>query len=484
MSILEPERPTTRASEGVIWSAADFWTQQTSQILTFILVGNILGPGPVGVMTMGLVTIMFLSTFLERGFSDALIQRPQLDDAHFDTAFWLMLGLGTLAGMALWAATPLIVNIFSEPLLADILPSMAIALPCVAITECYTAIMRRQLQFRQLATRSMLAYGSGFITALVMGTLGYGIYSLVAFFLVSRILSAVLVIVVSGSLPGLRISRKAFHDITGFGKHRVAQNIVAYMSLQAPRMIIGILLGPVILGLYSMAERLATAVNNGISGVLQRVAFPVLSSRQNDRESFDRAMQDFLTFANLIALPVFMGIAVTSDRLVEVLLAPNWAPASILLQILCVGALAGPTNYILFAATNALARADLVLWLSLASALLRIPGVLLAAQFDEVAIATTVAVISLLSVPMFMVSVDRLFTRRWLRLFRGVWVPAFATTLMTAAVLLISPHLLGMSPVTALACQVLVGVATYAVAIGLMAPEMYRKMARLFLRPA
>jgi hypothetical protein len=55
---------------------------------------------------------------------------------------------------------------------------------------------------------------------------------------------------------------------------------------------------------------------------------------------------------------------------------------------------------------------------------------------------------------------------------------------MTAAVLLISPQLLGMSPVTALACQVVVGVITYAVAIGLMAPEMYRKMARLFVKSA
>jgi PST family polysaccharide transporter len=252
---------------------------------------------------MGLVAIMFLY-ISRKGFSDALIQRPQLDDAHFDTAFWLMLGLGT--GRRRWAATPLMVNIFSNlcsPIFCQLWRSHCLT----PIRRCYTAMMRRQLQFRQLAIRSMLAYGSGFITALVMGTLGYGIYSLVTFFLVSRILSAVLVIVVSRSLPGLKISREAFHDITGFGKHRVAQNIVAYVSLQSPRMIIGILLGPVALGLYSMAERLATALNNGISGVLQRVAFPVLSSLQNDRESFDRAMQDFLTFANLHRTPHFHG---------------------------------------------------------------------------------------------------------------------------------------------------------------------------------
>ncbi|MGE0118612.1 MAG: lipopolysaccharide biosynthesis protein [Dongiaceae bacterium] len=480
MSDLELKPAAARASKGVIWSAADFWTQQTSQILTFILVGNMLGPGPVGVMTMGLVTILFVAAFIEQGFSDALIQRPQLEDTHFDTTFWLMLGLGVLGGAALWATAPAIAVVFSEPQLADILPPMAAALPCIAVAECYTAMIRRRLMFRQLAIRSILAYGSGFATALIMARLGYGIDSLVAFFLVSRILSALLVIAVSRSLPGLKLSRRAFRDITGFGKHRVAQHVVAYLSLQSPRIIIGIFLGPVVLGLYSMAERLVAALNNGISGVLQRVAFPVLSSHQSDRSSFDRVMRDFLTFSNLIALPVFMGIAVTSDRLIEVLLEPSWAPMSIVLQILCAAALAGPTNYILMAATNALGRADLVLRLSLVSAAIRVPAVLAAAQIDVVATAGTIVAISFLSVPMFMLWVNRLFARRWFRLMGGVWAPLGATALMTAVVLTVSPQLSSLTPVAGLACQVAVGVVTYAIAIGLMASKTCRRMARVF----
>lgn len=484
MPDLEAKPAVARASRGVVWSAADFWTQQASQILTFILVGNMLGPGPVGVMTMGLVTVLFVAAFVEQGFSDALIQRPRLEDTHFDTAFWFMLGLGALGGMALWAATPAVAAIFSEPQLADILPLMAIALPCIAVAECYTAMIRRRLMFRQLAVRSMLAYGSGFVTALIMARLGYGIYSLVAFFLVSRILSALLVIAVSRTLPGVKLSRRAFADITGFGKHRVAQHVVAYLSLQSPRIVVGIFLGPVVLGLYSMAERLVAALNNGISGVLQRVAFPVLSSRQNDRRSFDPVMRDFLTFANLVALPVFMGIAVTSDRLVEVLLEPSWAPTSIVLQILCVAALAGPTNYILVAATNALGRPDLVLRLSLVSAAIRVPAVLAAAQLDVTATAAAIAAISFLSVPMFMLWVSPLFAGRWRRLFQGLWAPLAATALMTVVVLAVSTQLSGMTPVAALACQVAAGVVAYAVAIGLMAPEACRRIARLLAKPS
>jgi PST family polysaccharide transporter len=458
-----------------MWSAADFWMQQASQLLTFILVGNILGPHVVGVMTMALVATLFLAAFLENGLSDALIQRVDLENAHFDSAFWLMLGIGIVEGLALWAATPLAARLFSEPQLNDILPLMAFGLPCIAITACYTAMLRRQLKFRQLATRSIFAYGLGFLTALAMAAADYGIYSLVAFFLVSRGLSAVLVIAVSGLRPGLRVTRGALRDVITFGKHRMAHQVISYITLQFDRLVIGVFLGPMVLGLYAVAERLVSALNVGISGVIQRVAFPILASRQEDRGAFQRALREFLTMANLIALPAFIGLAVTSHRLVDVVFTSSWEPAAPLLQILCFAVLAGPTNYILTAATNALGRADLVLKLSLAVLALRVAGTLAAAQFNVTAVAIVNAAVFLLSVPMFLVAANRLFTGRWPWLFQGVWVPALATALMAAVILMLSPLLTGMNPAVALVCQVLIGMVAYVIFIRLLAPKLFRR---------
>jgi O-antigen/teichoic acid export membrane protein len=468
------------ASTALLWSAGDFWTQQVSQLLTFILVGNLLGPHVVGVMTMGIVVTLFLATFLESGITDALIQRAELDDAHFDSAFWLMLALGTMAGVALWIAAPLAAILFSESQLNDILPIMAMTLPCIAITACYTAILRRQLNFRQLATRSIFAYGAAFLTAVVMAVLGYGLASLVAFFVVSRVLGALLVVAVSGRWPGTRITRQALRDLIGFGKHRIAQQIVAYIGLQSSRILIGIFLGPTVLGLYSIAERIVAALNNGISGVLQTVAFPVLSSRQSDRSSFDWTMQKFLTFANLISLPMFVGLAVTSDRLVEVLFTPSWQPAALLLQILCIATLGGPTNYILMASTNALGRADIVLRLSLEVVAFRVAACFAAVQFSGTAVAAAVAISSLLSLPMFMFACNKLFAGKWLRLFRGVWVSVLATAVMAGTTLIVAPLLSDMNALLALAWQVFVGILTYTIAIGLGAPHLFRRVVRLF----
>jgi PST family polysaccharide transporter len=466
---------TQKASKGTLWSAADLWTEQASQLFAFILIGNILGPHVVGVMTMALVATLFLAAFLENGFSDALIQRISLDDSHFDSAFWLMLTCGTLGGLALWAATPFVARMFSEQQLNQILPLMALGLPCIAITACYTGMLRRQLRFRELATRSIFSNGGAFVIAVAMAALGYDIYSLVAFFLIARFSSAVLLIVVSGIRPGLRVTRSALRDIIGFGKHRVAHQAINYITLQFDRLVIGIFLGPVVLGLYSVAGRLVGALNNGFSGVFQRVAFPLLASRQEDPAAFRWAMREFLTVANLAALPAFVGLAVTSYSVVDALFTPSWMPAAALLQILCFAALAGPTNYVLTAATNALGRPDLVLKLSLAVLAVRMTGTLVAAQFDVTTVAITNAAIYLLSVPMFLVVANRLFAGRWLWLFRDIWVPVVASALMAVATLIVPLLLGGTSSVALLACQVLAGIGFYAAFIRALGPKLFRK---------
>jgi PST family polysaccharide transporter len=465
-----------------MWAAADFWTQQTGQLLTFILVGNILGPSVVGVMTMALLATQLFAMVLERGFPDAVIQRAELTDAHFDSAFWLMLALGTLSGIVLWALAPLLDSLFSEPQLSDIVPLMAIALPFVAVASCYKALLQRQLRFRQLAIRSILAYGSGFVAAVTLAWLSYGIYSLVAFFLVSRILDAVFIVVVSRLLPGLRITREALGHIIGYGKHRVGHMLAYYVGWQFDRFVIGIFFGPTVLGLYAIAGRLIAVMQNGVTGVIQRIAFPLLASQQTDRGSFDRTMREIMTFANLLSLPVFAGLALTSYGLIELLFTPKWLPAAPLMQILCIGGLAAASPTILGASTNALGRPDIVLRLTLILLALRVLGSFSAAPLGVSAVVGVRVGIDFVSLPLFFVLAKQLYQGKWLHLFGGSWVPALATAIMAAAVLMMSPVLTGLNVVLVLACQVLVGVAVYGIVVLLLAPDLYKKGIRAFRR--
>jgi PST family polysaccharide transporter len=180
-----------RVARGAVWSAVDFWTQQTSSLLTLIVVGNMIGPTAVGILAMAQFAVSLAMAFVLDGLSDAVVQRQEIRPAHFDTAFWLLLGIGSLAGITLAALSPAIALLFGEPELTLVLPLLAIGLPFAGITAAYQAIVQRELKFSLLAIRSLISATTGFLVAIGMARLGFGVLSLVGFFVVSRILDAV-----------------------------------------------------------------------------------------------------------------------------------------------------------------------------------------------------------------------------------------------------------------------------------------------------
>jgi PST family polysaccharide transporter len=473
----EGARHDTRVvSRGAAWSAADFWLQQSSQLLTFIVVGGMLGPEAVGLMTMALTALFFLVAFIAGGFSDALIQRADIRKDHFDTAFWLLLGIGVGACLVLAGSAPLVAWFFSEPELTRYLQALALALPFIAISAAYQGMLQRELRFRQLATRSMIAYSTGFVVALVLARLGFGVWSLVASVLVGRTLDALLLMLVSGIRPGFRLTRAALADIVSFGKHRVGHQVVGYFIGQFDRVIIGFFLGPIVLGFYSLAERIVTAFTNGITGVVARVAFPVLSGYQRDEGAFRASVRQFVTWTSVISLPIFLGLSATSTELLAVLLPASWLPAAPILKVLCLTGLISPLTWVLAAAINACGRSDLVFRNTLVVLGLRVVAGLIAVQISVLAVAIANVVVIVLSLFVLMAMSDALFRGRWPYFFGNLWVPLGVAGAMVALTMLSGMALGQASALLALATKVLIGVVIYVLGLRLFASNLYRSV--------
>lgn len=417
------------------WSALDFWAQQATALLVFVLVGNIVGPAAVGLVTVAQLAVTLLMALLLDGFSDALIQRRGLGPEHFDTAFWLLAGLGGGAALLLWAGAPLIAALFGEAELRAMLPALAAALPFVGVGAVYQSLLQRELRFPALAARSALSQAAGFATALAMARAGHGPYALVGYFLCARALDAVLLAAISRRAPGARVSRKALADIVGFGGHRVGNQLIGFVVMQVDRFSAGLFLGPVAVGLYSVAERISTALVGGLSGVLGRVAFPVLSARQADPAAFRRALSEVLLLGNALALPAFVGVALVSRDLVGLLFSEQWAGASLPLALLALAGIPHASNYLLTAAVNALGRPEVAVRYSLAIMAMRLAASLAAARHGGV-LAVAGANLAVTAASTFVVLA---FTRRHLAgaaglVAQSLWAPALATAAMAGAV--------------------------------------------------
>ncbi|MDO9709710.1 oligosaccharide flippase family protein [Paracraurococcus lichenis] len=471
-----------RASRGLVsrtlWSALDFWLQQATALLVFIVVGNLVGPAAVGVLTVAQLGVTLAMTLLLDGFSDALIQRQRLEPAHFNTAFALLAGIGLASGLALWLLAPVAASVFGQPDLAWIMPLLAIGLPLLGMAVPCQALLQRQMRFGALAFRSLVAQGVGFATALALALDGHGVEALIAYMLVVRGLDTVLLMLLAGRLPGLDFSRQALADIVDFGKHRMGNQVLGFVVTQIDRVTAGLFLGAVTIGLFSLAERIANALTGGLSGVVERVGFSAFSARQSEPEALRQALRDVMFLANVLAMPAFVGLAAVSGDVVGALFSASWAGAAPVLALLALAGIPHATNYVLTAALNARGRPDLALRYSVVIMALRLVASLVAAPQGIVALAAANLAVTAASTGIVLAVVRHHLPGAAGLAARAALRPALAAGGMVLAIEGLALLLPPIAPALLLAGKVAIGAAAYAGLLLLLAPQALRRLAR------
>src|SRR5574341_866507 len=222
-----------KAAKGVVWSAAQSWGIRLITFLVTLVLARILLPEAFGLVAYATVFIAFAQIFVDQGFSDAIVQCPQIEREHLDTAFWINMLTGALIALVGVISSGAIAKLFREPQLAPIVSWLSLSFIFSGLSSVQQALLRRQLAFKSLALRSLLATIAGGVVAIGMALLGYGIWSLVAKILVSNLVSAIALWQVSDWRPGFRFSKRHFKDLFSFGINIVGGNFVDFFSLHS-----------------------------------------------------------------------------------------------------------------------------------------------------------------------------------------------------------------------------------------------------------
>jgi len=354
-----------QAARGVFWTAVQRWGTSAITFINFTILARLLGPEAYGLVALASVVIAFCSVFLDEGFSTAIIQRAELEPEHLDSAFWATVGLGLLLTMGSLAAAGVVARGFHEPGIRPIFPWLCLSLPISSLAGVQDAILRRSLNFRGLAIRSLAAAIAGMAIAQPLAFGGYGVWSLVWAQLASATVGTAALWRATGWRPRVLFSVRHFRDLVGFGSRMVGTSLLYFFDRRASDFLIGYFLGPAALGLYNMASRLVFLVVDVLTGIGAQVSVPAFSRIQNDPSRLRTALSESIQFASLIAVPCFVGMAAIAPEVIKVLVGSKWLGSVPVLRALCalgiVYAVCFPTNAIL----TALGRVEWILRLEL-----------------------------------------------------------------------------------------------------------------------
>ena len=302
---------------GAAWSALQKVSSQVIQFSVFLILAALLEPEAFGLIALAIAFIGFLQVFLDQGFSDAVIQRENLEPEHLDTAFWSNLIVGILLSTIALISSTYIANFFKQPELARIIDFFSLTLIIGSISAVQQAVLRREFKFKSLALRNMLSVIAGGIVATAMALNGMGVWSLVGKQLIEVTVKAIVLWKVSHWRPHLRFSRRHFADLFNFGVNVTGMHVLTFSNRKAGDFIIGYFLGAAALGYYHVGTRVIKMVQGLISTTINSVAMPAFSRMQSDVERVRAAFFKVTHFTALVSFPAFSSIYILSDTIIN-----------------------------------------------------------------------------------------------------------------------------------------------------------------------
>ena len=264
--------------------------------------------------------------------ADALTYLQDRIEEATRTALSLVIAAGLVLMALTWAFAPVIASFFHSPHAAFVIRGFAVCLPFDASAQVPIGRLTRALSFRRRAVTDSLPSIIGGLVTIAVVAAGYPLIGLVAGQIASSVANAVIAFLLGPRcLPGWDsvLARR----LLNYGGYLTAANLINFGLLNVDYIIVGHVLGPVALGLYSLAYRICYMPYLAISVVANGAVFPYYC-RLPSREAIGRASESTIGLINAVIIPWFAGLVLFADHIV--ILGSKWAPAAGAVRFLAI----------------------------------------------------------------------------------------------------------------------------------------------------
>jgi O-antigen/teichoic acid export membrane protein len=329
---------THSAVSGMVWVAWGSGANAALKVAVLVVLTRLLSPADFGLVAAALVVIGFSLNFSQLGLGPAVVQRPVLEPRHISTAFYASTGLGLLVGAVIWLAAPLIAQFFRMGQLAPVVRWLALVFPIVGVAVVPDSLLTRELRFRLLANRDVLAYAVGYgVVGVALAFLGWGVWALVAAQLAQNVVRTAILLRAAPPLLSAPPSWASFRELMEYGVGQSAARVGVILGNQADNLVVGRWMGAVPLGFYSRAFQLMSVPTALLGDVLDRVLFPTMARVQDDPRRLTSAYLRGMASVVLLTLPAGVVVAVLAPELVTVAFGSQWQAMVAPFQVLALG---------------------------------------------------------------------------------------------------------------------------------------------------
>ncbi|MCQ2603495.1 MAG: lipopolysaccharide biosynthesis protein [Spirochaetia bacterium] len=320
----------------LIWKLFERIGKKGITFVISIILARLLLPRDFGIVVLARVFIDIVITFIENGFSVALIQKQDADELDFSSVFYFGLGIAGLCYAVLWFLAPGISRFYGIPEIQSVLRVLSVIIFIGTVNSIQDAILSKNMQFKK---SFKIVISSVLISALIgiwMAYHGFGVWALVWQKIVSYIVSCAIMFWLIKWRPKLMFSFTRIKKLFSFGVNTFFASVLNFAYNDLCSLVIGKTFSSADLGIYSKGMTFPQFIVSNLDGSIQSVMFPAFAAYQDNRERLKEMVRRSIVTSCFFVVPAMVGLAIVARPLVLLLLTEKWLPCVFFLQWACV----------------------------------------------------------------------------------------------------------------------------------------------------
>lgn len=323
------------------------------------------------------IFIALSQSFIDSGFSSALIRKKNATEVDNSTVFYFNLITGIFLFGILFLSAPAISNFFEEPQLKNLVQVLGIVLIINSLTIIQRTTLTKRIDFKLQTKISVISSVFSGIVGITMAYNGFGVWSLAFKTISQQGMNSLLLWFWNRWRPMLVFSIKSFKELFSFGSKLLLSGLIdtAYQNIYY--LVIGKYFSAAQLGFYTRAQMFNDLPSKNLNTIMSRVTYPVLAQLQDEPVKLKAGYKRMIKSVMFVSMILMAGLAVIAEPLVITLIGENWRPSIIYLQLLTFVGMMYPLHALNLNMLQVQGRSDLFLRLEIIKKLLAIPIIII-----------------------------------------------------------------------------------------------------------
>lgn len=355
----------SKTVKGTLWSSVERFSVQGIMFVVMIIMARMLTPEDYGLVGMITIFVAVSQSLIDSGFSQALIRKQDRTETDNSTVFYFNIAVGAALYTILFLCAPIISDFYGEPQLTPVTRAIGLCIVFNSLAVVQRALLTVRLDFKTQAKATLIGAVVSGAAGVTMAYTGFGVWAIVTQQVVNLALVTLFLWVFSHWKPIWAYSWKSFRELFSFGSKLLASGLIDTLYRNMYLIVIGKVFKASDLGYYTRAHQFSDFASSNITGIFQRVSYPVLCTIQDDDTRLADVYRRLLKVSAFVIFPLLMGLAAVARPLVITFLTEKWLSAATLLVPLCFAGMWYPVHAINLNLLQVKGRSDLFLRLEI-----------------------------------------------------------------------------------------------------------------------